>query len=93
MSYPATVSPNLPFRYFRTLSGRMGLSPLSARNPSSVCFAGAARGKVNGGGFFFTHLPPLFLNLFGGRLEEPQRNPLGVSVQPCHRPPEGQRLI
>jgi hypothetical protein len=37
------ASPNLLSRYFCTLSGRMRLSPLSARSHSSVCFAATAR--------------------------------------------------
>jgi hypothetical protein len=47
----------------------------------------------DGHGFLFAHLPPLFFDLHGRWLKEPQRNPLGVGVQPDHRPPQGQRFI
>ena len=46
-----------------------------------------------GHGLSFTHLPPVFLDLLGSRLEKPQGNALGIGVQPRHRPPEGQRFI
>jgi len=35
----------------------------------------------------------LFFDLLRGWLEEPQGSPLGVGIQPCHRPSKGQRFI
>ena len=83
----------MPSGYFCTLAGRMELFPVSARNPSSVCFADTADVTGQRPRFLLCESSAAVLGPFGSRLDEPQGNPFGVCVQPCHRPPKGQRFL